>query len=198
MLGFPRGDLETALRKGPLTLVALGPLTDIAATLERHPELQRNVARIVAVMGRRPGHLFHPSEGAGGGMLLGHGPVFTDFNFEQDPQAVARVLAMGLPMTLVPYEAARQVTFTEADLGRIAATGRAGRWVAERSRGWLGFWREEVGRDGFYPFDAVAAAYAVRSCTRGCTIGWSRRFSCNGRAGAGNRRAMRAPQHPIA
>ena len=174
MLGFQAGRLETALREGPLTIVALGPLTNIAAALEGRPDLQRNVARIIAVMGRRPGHLFHPSEGAGGGMLLGHGPVFTDFNFEQDPQAAARVLAMGVPMTLVPYEAARQVTFTATDLGKIAATGRAGRWVAERARGWLGFWREDVGRDGFYPFDVLAAAYAVRPHLFDCALGGAR------------------------
>lgn len=174
LLDLPMRNLEGALREGPLTIVALGPLTNIAAVLEGHPELRSNVARVVAVMGRRPGHLFHPSEGAGGGMLLGHGPVFTDFNFEQDSQAAARVLAMGVPMTLVPYEAARQVTFTEADLAKIAATGRAGLWVAERSRGWLDFWREEIGREGFYPFDALAAAYAVRPDLFDCALAGAR------------------------
>ena len=107
-------------------------------------------------------------------MLLGHGPVFTDFNFEQDPGAAARVLAMGLPMTLVPYEAARQVLFTEADLGRIAAAGRAEAWVAARSRGWLDFWREDIGRDGFYPFDVLAAAYAARPDLFDCAFAGAR------------------------
>jgi inosine-uridine nucleoside N-ribohydrolase len=141
--------------------VALGPLTNVALALEGEPGLRANVARLVAVMGRRPGHLFHPAEGRGGGMLFGHGPVFTDFNFAQDRTAATSVLRLGLPTTLVPYEAARQVTLRGADLDSIARAGAAPAWVVDRSRGWLDYWREQVGLDGFYPFDLVGAAYAV-------------------------------------
>jgi hypothetical protein len=42
------------------------------------------------------GHIFHPAEGAGGGMLFGHGPVFRDFNFEMDMTAATRIVALGL------------------------------------------------------------------------------------------------------
>jgi inosine-uridine nucleoside N-ribohydrolase len=87
--------LRDALAAGPLTVLALGPLTNIAAALDGHPELQANLALLVAVMGRRTGHLFHPAEGAGGGMLIGHGPVFRDFNVTQDPAAVTRIIGMG-------------------------------------------------------------------------------------------------------
>ncbi len=153
--------LQAALEQGPLTIVALGPLTNVADALEGRPDLQARVAGIVAVMGRRKGHLFHPSEGRGGGMLLGHGPVFTDFNFEQDREAAVRVVRMGLPLVLVPYEAARGVQLGAADLDRIAASGVAGAWVAARSRAWLGFWKEDIGLDGFYPFDLVAAAFVL-------------------------------------
>jgi inosine-uridine nucleoside N-ribohydrolase len=110
------GDLRMALEQGPLTIVALGPLTNIAAVLREHPELRKNVARLIAVMGRRPGHIFHPAEGAGGGMLFGHGPVFRDFNFALDPDAAAQVLAMKLPVSLVPYDAARGIELIAADL----------------------------------------------------------------------------------
>lgn len=48
---------------------------------------------------------------------------------------------------------------TRSDLDRVALVGPAGRWVAERSRAWLEFWRSDVGLDGFYPFDLMAAAY---------------------------------------
>ncbi|HEX6106574.1 MAG TPA: nucleoside hydrolase [Gemmatimonadales bacterium] len=153
--------LRRALDAGPLTVVALGPLTNIALALAGAPGSERNVGRLVAVMGRRPGHLFHPAEGAAGGMLFGHGPVFTDFNFAQDREAATRVLALGLPMSLVPYEAARQVTLSPRDLGAIERASAPGAWVVERSREWLDYWKEEIGREGFYPFDLVAAAYVV-------------------------------------
>ena len=160
--------LRTALGAGPLTIVALGPLTNIAAALQGRPDLRKNVGRLVAVMGRRPGHLFHPSEGAGGGMLFGHGPVFRDFNFEKDREAAAKVLAMRLPLTLIPYEAARQISVTARDLERLEAAGAPARWVASRAGGWLAFWQEEVGKSGFYPFDLVAAAYVLRHEGFGC------------------------------
>ena len=58
--------LRGALAEGPLTILTLGPLTNVAASLAGQPDLARNVAGIVAVMGRRPGHIFHPTEGSGG------------------------------------------------------------------------------------------------------------------------------------
>jgi inosine-uridine nucleoside N-ribohydrolase len=160
--------LAAALDEGPLTVVALGPLTNLAAVLDARPELRSRVARVVAVMGRRPGHVFHPAEGAGGGILFGHGPVFRDFNFEMDVTAATRTVALGVPLTLVPYDAARRVEISAADLDRLAAAGGAAAWVAERSRDWLAYWRRDIGRQGFSPFDLLAAAYVVEPRQFGC------------------------------
>ena len=152
--------LRRALQAGSLDYVALGPLSNLAAVLELEPALATRVTRVIAVMGRRTGHRFHPSENRSiGAMLFGHGPIFRDLNAVLDPRAVSLVLSSGIPMVLVPYTAARQVSMTSSDLDRVAGMGRAGRWVAERSRQWLAFWQTEVGLDGFYPFDLMAAAY---------------------------------------
>lgn len=153
--------LRDALAAGPLTVLALGPLTNIAATLDGHPELRANLALLVAVMGRRTGHLFHPAEGAGGGMLFGHGPVFRDFNVAQDPEAVTRVLGLKIPMTFVPYDVAREVEVTGDHLSSMEAAAGAAAWVARHSWDWLAYWKEQVGREGFYPFDLLAAAYVM-------------------------------------
>ena len=160
------GALSAALAAAPLTLVALGPLSNVAAALEERPQLRARVARVVAVMGRRPGHLFHPAEGARGGAWLGHGPIFRDFNFALDTHAAARVLAMSLPLTLVPYDAARGVAITVADLDRLDASIP---WLVQRARGWLEYWRTDMGRLGFFPFDLLAAAYVVDPSAFRCT-----------------------------
>lgn len=153
--------LRRAAEAGPLTVLALGPLTNVAAALGASGAMHENV-HVVAVMGRRPGHRFHPTEGRSAtAMLFGHGPVFGDLNFALDPQAAAALLASGVAVTLVPYEAARSVLLTEADLERIARGGTPGAWVAARSRGWLEHWRRWVGRDGFMPFDLVAAMAVI-------------------------------------
>jgi len=161
-------ELAAALEENPLTVVALGPLTNLAAALEARPDLRSRVASVIAVMGRRPGHIFHPSEGAGGGVLFGHGPVFRDFNYDMDPRAAEQIVQMKLPLTLVPYDAARRIEIGAADLDRLAAAGGALAWTAERSRSWLAYWEEDIGRQGFFPFDLLAAAYVVEPGQFGC------------------------------
>jgi inosine-uridine nucleoside N-ribohydrolase len=155
--------LREALANGPpMTILALGSLTNIAAALQDRPDLQQNIARIVAVMGRRPGHIFHPAEGEGAHSFLGHGPVFRDFNFVKDVHAARSILAMHLPLTLIPYDAARSIMIGEADLKRLAQSSPALQRIANRSQGWLDFWRQDIDKEGFYPFDLLAAAYVLR------------------------------------
>jgi inosine-uridine nucleoside N-ribohydrolase len=160
--------LRAALAEAPLEIVALGPLTNIAAALRGRPDLQRRVTRIVAVMGRRPGHAFHPAEGARGANLFGHGPLFRDLNFTSDPGAVAEVLGVPVPLVLLPYDAARHIELTEAFLRGMASRGGARAWVARQAQGWLDYWREDIGREGFYPFDLMAAAFALRPALLRC------------------------------
>lgn len=148
-----------ALETGPLTILALGPLTNIEAALKRRPDLARNVEALIAVMGRQIGHLFHPAEGAEGASLLGHGPLFRDFNVAQDPAAVRGVIALGVPLVMIPYEASTAVEITPQVLSDIDASGPAGHWVAEQSQEWLRYWREDIARDGFYPFDLMAVEF---------------------------------------
>ncbi len=151
--------LQAALEAGPLTILALGPLTNVAAALEGRRDLHRNVTRIVAVMGHRPGHLFHPTEGMGTGAVFGHGPIFRDLNVSVDPDATRAVLGLSLPVTLIPCDAARATLITSADLDALALQGAPEAWVAQTARAWLTFWNEDVGLPGFYPFDWIAAAY---------------------------------------
>jgi inosine-uridine nucleoside N-ribohydrolase len=162
---YPTADAPAALRRAlgqvRLTIVALGPLTNIAAALRDRPDLAARVERLVVVMGRRQGHLFHPSEGRAHGMLLGHGPVFSDFNYAQDRRAAEAVMRLAVPITMVPYEAAREVLLTRADVDSLARSGGASAWAAVRARAWLAYWREQIGLDGFYPFDLLAAAFVL-------------------------------------
>lgn len=179
--------LRHAMDEGPLTIVALGPLTNLAEALRGAGPLAGH--RLVAVMGRRPGHLFHPAEGEGDGVLFGHGPVFSDFNFAQDPEAVRRVMATGLPATLVPYEAGRSVTITADDLARLEASPESA-WVAERAGDWLGFWDEMVGIGGFYPFDLAAAVYVADPAALDCAAAHA--------SVARDEKLLLFPRHPLA
>jgi purine nucleosidase len=156
-----REALRAALADGPLTILALGPLTNVADALEGRPDLHHNVTRLVAVMGHQPGHLFHPSEASGRGMLMGHGPIFRDLNFDKDEAAARSILQMHLPLTLIPYDASIHAGITADDLEALGRQGPVFSWAADTAKGWLEFWRRDIGQPGFYPFDLVAAAYAI-------------------------------------
>jgi len=159
--------LTHALEQGSLTIVALGPLTNIAAALRQRRDLASRIVGIVAVMGKEPGEIFHPAEGSARA-LFGHGPIFSDMNFAKDPRAATIVFAAGVPVTLVPYAAGKTQTITGRDLDTLARQGGAESWIAARARGWTEYWRSVIGRDGFYPFDLVAAVVATDQHKAAC------------------------------
>jgi len=159
--------IARALAAKPMTFIALGPLTNLATALKEQPTLAANVVRLVAVMGKEPGEIFHPAEGSPDA-ILGHGPIFTDLNFAQDTRAAEAVFATGIDITLVPYAAGKTQRVTAADLTKLARRGPTAAWVARSARDWLAYWHNVIGRDAFYPFDLVAAVAAVEPGRSDC------------------------------
>lgn len=146
--------LAAELARGPLVILGFGPLTNVAAALEARPDLARNVRDAVFVGGKRAGQWMHPG--------YDHFITFSDFNVAKDPRAVEQVLRAPVRMTLVPFEAALHTTLSPAEVDSIARAGTVGAWLRARSGGWMRFWREEAGRDGFVPFDNAAVAYVLQ------------------------------------
>ena len=94
---------ETAARHGgALTVVALGPLTNIALALEADAGRITSVGRLV-VMG-------------GAVDVPGNVTPTAEFNMNVDPEAAARVFEAGLSLDLVPLDATRQARLTRAQL----------------------------------------------------------------------------------
>lgn len=99
---------------------------------------------------------------------MGHGPIFRDLNVSVDVDAARQLMEMGLPVTLIPYDAGRGVVIDTGDLERFAQAGPAQGWVAAQAGGWLEFWQKDVGLAGFSPFDWVAAAWLVAPASFDC------------------------------
>jgi len=76
---------------GVPTLLALGPLTNLAAALVIEPELPRLLGRLVVMGGAHTGH-------------GNTGTLTAEFNFRADPEAAAAVLAAFPEVTLVTWE----------------------------------------------------------------------------------------------
>ena len=145
--------LERALRKERLTILALGPLTNLATVLKLHPELAKNVVRIVAVAGRRPGQRFvaRPSDRQ----------AFRDFNFELDPTGFQVLLDSRVPFVLAPWELSSKVWMKQEDLDLLDKGGPDVRYLIPPARNWLEWWHKNLGTDGFNPFDTLAVGYVT-------------------------------------
>jgi purine nucleosidase len=102
-----------------LTIVALGPLTNLALALKEDAGALAGVGRVVAMGGAVdvPGNVTPTAE----------------FNMFVDPEAAHRVLAAGLPLEIVPLDATRQAVLPRA--GMRAALARASGPVASRIHG---------------------------------------------------------------
>jgi inosine-uridine nucleoside N-ribohydrolase len=135
-------------RPGEVTIVAIGPCTNVAAALLLDPAVARSVAEIVVMGGaiRVPG-LVTPT---------------VEFNVGYDPESVAAVLASGAPVTLVPLDVTTRTHMTPRDLEHVAAGGTPlHEFLARTSRCWLRFAMEVRGLPGFWLHDPLALAYAL-------------------------------------
>ncbi len=155
-------ELAARLRQRKLTILALGPLTNIASVIAHHPDVVGNIERIIMVGGKPPGRLLHP-----GTQWWFH---FRDLNVSKDTRAAEVVLQSGVPLVLIPFEVAEKILITQADLDRLAAGDKATRWLSAASGPWASFWRNMLHREGFHPFDALAAMYVTAPGAFRCEV----------------------------
>jgi inosine-uridine nucleoside N-ribohydrolase len=151
--------LAQALVHEKLTVIALGPATNVATVLANHPELASRMERVIAVAGRRREQHFRAREG---------GPAFRDFNFELDPAAFQIILDSKVPLVLAPWEISSHVWIRAADLNRIRKAQPKAGWMLDAATDWLAFWKENFGVDGFNPFDTLAVGYIASPAGFAC------------------------------
>jgi len=159
--------LATALKKEPLTYVAIAPLTNLATFLQLHPDLaKRRIKQIIFVGGE-------VNE-----IPAAFGPTRSfkihDANVFKDPAAAQIVMQSGIPLVLIPPAIAGNLTMTPADVGELAVGEPAGRFLATRSRAWLWFWTHVVKSDGGPIFDAVAVAALTHPRLISSEVGYAR------------------------
>ncbi|KPK88914.1 MAG: hypothetical protein AMJ94_13745 [Deltaproteobacteria bacterium SM23_61] len=132
-----------------ITLIAIGPLTNLALALQKDPEAMRQWNHVV-VMG-------------GAVRTSGNITPHAEFNFYVDPSAAKQVLESTLPIILVPLDATHQVPLTpEVMEERVRPLGNAfAQFVVQttgyESRG--GHFRG--GRKAFYLHDPLAVGAVI-------------------------------------
>jgi len=134
-----------AERVAGTTLVATGPLTNVALLLALHPDAPPD--RIVLM---------------GGAIAEGNVTPAAEFNIWADPEAAHRVFRSGLDVTMVGLDVTHQALVTPRHADELRASGRVGSVVADLLAFYDRFHREVYGFGGSPIHDAVALAYAFR------------------------------------
>jgi purine nucleosidase len=110
----PRGAVEVIVQTimehdpGSVTLVPVGPLTNIALALRAEPGIAARVAEVVIM---------------GGSYTRGNVTAAAEFNIHVDPEAAEEVFRAGWPITMVGLDLTHQALATPDVVARIAAVG---------------------------------------------------------------------------
>jgi purine nucleosidase len=142
--------VETLRRSGEdsVTLVPVGPLTNIASALVKAPELAPRIRDIVLMGGAmREGGNTTPS---------------AEFNIYVDPHAARVVFECGRPITVMGLDVTHQVLATPPRVERIRALGtKTGETVASMLQYFNRFDTEKYGSEGAPLHDPCTIAYLL-------------------------------------
>jgi inosine-uridine nucleoside N-ribohydrolase len=132
-------------REGAVTLVPIGPLTNVALLLALAPDARPE--RIVLM---------------GGAVGEGNRTPAAEFNIWADPEAARRVFASGIDVTMIGLDVTHRAYFSDADTDALRARGGAGRVAAELLDFYRRFHRRSYPELGGAPLhDPVAVAHMV-------------------------------------
>jgi pyrimidine-specific ribonucleoside hydrolase len=137
----------------PVTVAAIGPLTNLALLLGVFPDAARRIGRLVVMGG---------SAARGGNVTAA-----AEFNAWADPEAAQAVLTAGLPTVLVPLDVTLPTVLTRPGIDRIAAAGEVGAAAARILGRYVDNARSRYGVDGVVVHDALALTEAITPGTLG-------------------------------
>lgn len=135
---------------GRVTLLAVAPLTNLALALERDPEIA-TLVRDVVIMG---------GAFAWGGRRGNATPV-AEANVHNDPHAADKVFTAAWPVTAIGLDVTSHCIASHDDASELAASGEAGRFLWDISRGYEALYRRRNQVDGCCLHDVAAAVYLV-------------------------------------
>lgn len=136
---------------GEITLVAIGPLTNLALALEHAPEIT-GLVRQVVVMGGAFGVNGH----------RGNVTPYAEANIHDDPEAADRVFTADWPLVIIGLDVTQQSVFSSAYLDALRDdAGEPGRFIWDVSRFYLRFYSSRIGMDGCHVHDPSAIAYII-------------------------------------
>lgn len=133
---------------GEITLVPLGPLTNIALAVSLEPRIAEQVQEVV-LMG-------------GAANAQGNASSVAEANIRNDPEAAYIVFEAPWRVTMVGLDVTRKVIMTPDYIEGLAASGgQFTPFIAKITQHYMDFYRTYVGLDGFHVHDSSALAYVI-------------------------------------
>ena len=130
----------------PITLVATGPLTNMAEVIDQLPELHHKIERIVFM---------------GGAIGLGNWTPAAEFNILVDPEAADIVMRSDIPKTMIGLEVTHEAWLDLTHADQLRGSGVCGEFVAELLDHFVGFHQRRFGWPGAPIHDAVTIAHLI-------------------------------------
>ena len=93
---------------GKLELIATGPLTNLAITLAKYPDLPKYVKKLTVM---------------GGGACFGNATPAAEFNIYADPEAAEMVFRSGMPIALCGLDVCHRAHLTEEEVKELEGFG---------------------------------------------------------------------------
>lgn len=139
---------EVMAHPGEITLVPVGPFTNIAAALKLCPEIVKNVKNVV-VMG-------------GAARKEGNVNAFAEANIWNDPHAAKIVFDAGWPVTMVGLDVTHKTVMPETRMEDLVAHApKVGEFLAEITRYYGRFYRSRHGFEGFSVHDPATVVQVL-------------------------------------
>jgi inosine-uridine nucleoside N-ribohydrolase len=133
---------------GEVTLIPVGPLTNIALALRLEPRIAQHVHEVVIM----------------GGNALGPGNATpsAEANIHNDPEAADVVFGASWPVTMVGLDVTHQVIISDAQLVEYGQMPNPlGQHIARIVPFYRDFFHSRSGIDGIYVHDSSAVAYVL-------------------------------------
>jgi inosine-uridine nucleoside N-ribohydrolase len=142
--------IQTVLENpGEITLVTIGPLSNVATALVRAPEMAEKVAGLVAM--------------AGAATVPGNVTPAAEFNVWADPEAADIVFRAGMPLTMVGLDVCEQTHLALEAIQRVGqGQSPLARFVAEAVTPWMEFRQRTSGEADLHLYDSLAVGAAFR------------------------------------
>ncbi len=144
----------------PVTIIAMGPLTNVALALAKSPAAAEGMREIVVMGGalEGPGNVGNP--------YVGIDNQVAEWNFYLDPHAAERVLAAGVPIRLLTLAATGALPVTPEFVDRVRERPRDE--TSELLLALLEAVADGIDAGWYYFWDVAAAVAAARPEVMGC------------------------------